>query len=136
MTAIDISIANRSGISLKNAKKIDSVHGLGGTVGGHLVTVKEFWLGGAIKDGINKGGFNIGITALLVLPFNANSEVLAVLGMNVIKEFKTTIDLQRKTKHTDGTILMEPTFDASDMTPADSFIPEQSRFGVWSNILS
>ena len=132
MTAIDVSIANRCGISLKNAKKIDNVHGLGGTVRGHLVTVKEFWLGGATKDGVNKGGLNIGVTALYVLPFNTNGEVFAVLGMNVIKEFVTTIDLQRKTKHTDGIILMEPAFDVNDITSTDSFAPEHSRFGLWS----
>jgi len=121
MTTIDVSIANRSGISLRDAKPI-AVHGVGGTVNGHLATINEFWV----------GDLNIGAVAAYVLPFDKNSEVQAVLGMNVIKEFKVTIDLLQRDADSEGTIFMEPTFDTNTIHNADTFISSQSRFGIWS----
>ena len=123
MTTIDMSIANRSGIQLSDTKAI-TVHGVGGTVSGYLTTIREFWL----------GDVNIGTISVHVIPFNENSEVQAVLGMNVIKEFRVTIDLKYKTEDSDGTIIMEPTFDLNAITHSSGFTPEHSRFGIWSAI--
>ena len=121
MTTIDTSIANRSGISLKNTEPV-KVHGVGGTIKGNVATVSELWL----------GDMNVGSLAVNVIQFNKDSEVLAVLGMNVIKEFRVQIDLQKKSKGNDGTIFLEPTFDINDITNEKSFFPNYSRFGVWS----
>jgi len=121
MTTIDIKIANRSGISLKNAESI-TTRGVGGTVKGYLVTIKEFWL----------GGLNIGTVAAHVIPFSIDSEVQAVLGMNILKGFKTTIDLLHKAEDGLGAIFLEPTFDLSDIDTLDTFMPKISRFGIWN----
>jgi len=121
MTTIDVKIANRSGISLKNVEKIKT-HGIGGMVDGYLVTIKEFWL----------GGLNIGAISAHVIPFNTDSEVQAVLGMNVLRGFRTTIDLLHKTDDGLGAIFLEPTFDINDIDKSDTFMPKTSRFGVWN----
>jgi len=121
MTTIDVSIANRAGISLKDAIPI-TTHGVGGSVGGHVVTIKEFWL----------GNLDLGTIAAHVIPFNKDSEVQAVLGMNVLKNFKTTIDLLHKTEGSDGAIFLEPTFDLAKIDTLDTFTLNESRFGIWS----
>jgi len=121
MTTIDVATANRSGISLKNAEKI-AIRGIGGTVQGHLITIKEFWL----------GGLNIGTIAAHVIPFSVDSEVQAVLGMNVLKGFKTTIDLLHKTEDGLGAIFLEPIFDINTIDTLDTFMPRTSRFGIWN----
>ena len=121
MTTIDVGIANRAGISLKNAEEI-AVRGIGGIVNGHLVTIKEFYL----------GGVNIGTIAAHVIPFSADSEVQAVIGMNVLRGFKTTIDLQHKTEDGSGAIFLEPTFDINDVDTPDTFMLKSSRFGIWN----
>jgi len=121
MTTIDVGIANRAGISLKNSEKI-AVRGIGGIVEGYLVIIKEFCL----------GGVNIGTIAAHVIPFSVDSEVQAVLGMNVLKGFRTTIDLLHKTDDGLGAIFLEPTFDMNDIDTPDTFMPKSSRFGIWS----
>ena len=121
MTTIDVSIANRAGISLKDAIPI-TTHGVGGSVSGYLVMVKEFWF----------GNLNLGTIAAHVIPFNKDSEVQAVLGMNVLKNFKTTIDLLHKADGSDGAIFLEPTFDLAKIDTLDTFTLNESRFGIWS----
>jgi len=120
MTTIDVKTANRSGISLKNAEKI-AVRGVGGIVTGHVVTINEFWL----------GGLNIGAIAAHVIPFSTDSEVQAVLGMNVLKCFRTTIDLLHKTDDGFGMILLEPTFNVNDIDNVDTLMTKTSRFSIW-----
>jgi len=75
---------------------------------------------------------NIGAISAHVIPFNPDSEVQAVLGMNVLKGFKTTIDLLHKTQNGLGAIFLEPTFDTNDIDTLDTFTPKTSRFGIWN----
>jgi len=118
MTTIDISIANRAGISIKGSEPI-TVHGADNRISGHLVIVKELWL----------GNLNLGAVAVHVIQFNPESEVQAVLGMNIIKEFKVTIDLLMKTADYDGTVFMSPTYDTTEISTLDTFDLKTSRFG-------
>ena len=119
MTTIGVKMANRSGIPLKNTESI-TTYGVGGIVKGHLVTIKEFWL----------GNLNLGAIAAHVIPFSVDSEVQAVLGMNVLKGFRTTIDLLHKTENGLGAIFLEPTFDINNIDTLDTFMPKVSRFGI------
>ena len=121
MTTIDVKTANRSGISLKNTEQI-KIRGVGGIVQGHLVTIKEFWL----------GNLNIGTISAHVIPFGVDSEVQAVIGMNVLKGFKITIDLLHETEDGLGAIFLDPTFDVNTIDTLDTFMPKISRFGIWN----
>jgi len=118
MTTIDMSIANRAGISIEGAEPI-TVRGADSRISGHLVIVKELWL----------GDLNLGAVAVHVIHFSPESEVQAVLGMNIIKEFKVTIDLLLKTANYDGTIIMSPTYDTTEISTLDTFDIKTSRFG-------
>ena len=122
MTAISVQAARRSGFSLNSADVV-YVKGIGGLIQGHCITVREFWL----------GSLNLGAASVYVLPFAENSDVQAVLGMNIIKEFITTIDLTKKNKFgSDGILLMFPAFDTNDIKTLDTFDSKNSRFGAWN----
>ena len=120
MTTIDVSVANRAGISTIGAEPI-TVRGADSRISGHLATVKEIWL----------GDLNLGAVAVHVIRFSPESEVQAVLGMNVLKEFRVTIDLIVKPADNDGTVYLSPTYEIAEISTVDTFNVNTSRFGRW-----
>jgi len=83
-------------------------------------------------------GYDIGPNTMHVIRFPENANTKAVLGMNVIRNFTTTIDI--KTREDEGydvtkpigTITLTPKFDLSDKPRLEDFMPDFHRFGVWS----
>ena len=77
------------------------------------------------------GSFNLGAVAVWVVDFSENMKSEAILGMNVIKNFNTSIiyddDSERK-----GRIILHPRFEPYDIKTADEFSYEYSRFGIWT----
>jgi len=121
MTAIDTSIALRCGYNLKNAREV-KVSGIGGSnIKAKQITIPDFKL----------GDIELGPVVVDVVDFPVNSNTSAVLGVNVIKEFKVIMDFQDKSIK-DGVIYLEPTFDTNDKMSADRFNPSASRFGIWN----
>ena len=121
MTAIDTSIALRCGYNLKNAKKVF----LSG-IGGSNIPAKQIIIPNFRLDGVELGPI---VTDVVDFPENSNTQ--AILGVNVIKEFKATMDFQNKSIK-NGVIYLEPTFDIKDKPPAERFNPSESRFGIWN----
>ena len=128
MTTIDETIIKRSGYSAKSAEKI-KVSGVGDAdIPGYRVTLFNLKL----------GGVELGPVLVDVISFPENGNIFAVLGMNIIKEFRTEADWQDKRYDTrggierDATIRLSPFFDVSDKVTYESFTPNSSRFGLWT----
>ncbi|MCL2037254.1 MAG: retroviral-like aspartic protease family protein [Oscillospiraceae bacterium] len=122
MTSIDTSVAKRAGVSLKDAPTV-KVGGIGGKKDARIVTVKEFWL----------GEVNLGAVSVHVIDFDEDCSAsgAGVLGMNIIRNFITTIDLDQSVDNSEGVISMKPLFEFCDTDRLESFNPAQSRFGLW-----
>ena len=124
MTTIDTSIAIRSGYSLTDAENV-VVSGVGdGAIPAKRIVLRDFKLGGIV----------IGPVMVDVLDFPINGNAFALLGMNIIKEFNVIAKFNDKRSapyKRDATIYLEPLYDLNDSVLFDSFIPMQSRFGVW-----
>lgn len=121
MTAIDTSIASRSGYSLKAAKEV-FVTGVGkSNIPAKRITLINFEL----------GGVELGPVQVDVLDFPKDSNTSAVLGMNIIKHFKIIADFDEKGHDgRDGTIWLRPKFDIKSKPSLESFT-ESSRFSDW-----
>ena len=80
---------------------------------------------------LKSGDFSFGAVAALVTDFSEDMRSDAVLGMNVIKNFNTSImfedDSFRK-----GVIKMQPRFPLDEIKQASEFNYEHSRFGIWN----
>ena len=124
MTAISTRVARRSGYSLKNGEDI-----LISGIGGGKVPAKRI-----IVHNFKLGGVELGPIAVDVVDFPEESNVSALLGMNIIKEFKVIADFKDKRPYPDGrdaTIILEPTFNTSNIQPLENFTINDSRFGIW-----
>ena len=58
----------------------------------------------------------------------------ALLGMNIIKEFKVIADFKDKRPYPDGrdaTVILEPAFDITSIPLLKDFTLTGSRFGIW-----
>ena len=121
MTAIDTAVILRLGYSLKNADEV-LVNGIGRSkIVAKRLTLLDFELGGVA----------LGPILVDVLDFPEDSNILAVLGMNVIKHFKVTADFDHRDEDgSDGTIWLEPKFDIFAKPTLESFAKD-SRFGDW-----
>ena len=124
MTTIDSSIAIRLGYGLSGAEKV-IVSGAGdGAISVSRIVLRD----------IRLGGVAIGPVMVDVIDFPVNGNAFALLGMNVIKEFKVTANFKDKRPapdKRDATILLDPLYDMNDKVSVDSFQPMHSRFGVW-----
>ena len=124
MTTIDTSIAKRSGYDLENAEDV-IVSGAGdGAISAKRILLRDLKL----------GRVGIGPVLVDVIDFPINGNAFALLGMNVIREFKVTANFKDKRPapdKRDATIFLEPLYDLNDTVLFDSFLPAQSRFGVW-----
>jgi len=125
MTTIDTTIAIRAGYSLDNAEEI-YVSGIGNA----RILAKRI-----VVLSIKLGETELGPVSVDVVDFPVDSNIFAVLGMNVIKEFKVIADFKDKRSapdKRDATIFLDPTFDASCKPSLNSFFPYESRFGIWA----
>jgi len=124
MTTIDTSIAIRAGYNLKNAADV-FVSGIGNAkILAKRIVVNNFKLNDT----------ELGPVSMDVIDFPVPGNIYAVLGMNIIKEFKVIADFKDKRPkpdNRDATIFLEPAFDVNDKPSCDNFIPSESRFGIW-----
>ena len=125
MTTISTKIARRAGYNLKNAENINV-----SAIGNSKIPAKRITVVNLVLDETE-----LGPVCVDVVDFPEESSILAVLGMNVIKEFKVIADFKNsrpKPDRRDATIYLEPTFDVSDKLSFENFLPAESRFGIWT----
>ena len=126
MTSIDTSIAKRLGIKLFDVE--DSIiTGVGsGSIPAKHVILPGFRLGNY---------FELGPVLVNVFDFPVEMATPALLGLNIIKEFKISIDFTDKRivgiDRRDATIFMEPNFDSINKPTFTQFDKNSSRFGLW-----
>jgi len=83
-------------------------------------------------------GYDIGPNTVHIIKFPENASTKAVLGMNVIRNFRTFIDIKTRddedydvTKPI-GMITLTPKFNLADKPTLEDFMPKIHRFGLWS----
>ena len=79
-------------------------------------------------------GIELGPIVVDAIDFPEESNVSALLGMNIIKEFKIFADFKDKRPYPDGrdaTINLDPTFDIKNKPIFENFSLNNSRFGMW-----
>ena len=123
ITTIDTATIRRSGYNLKGVEEV-SVAGIGS---GKTLAKK------IILNSLRLGGFDLGPVLIYAVDFPEEINTPALLGMNIIKEFKVTADFQdRRSDGRDATIYLNPAFDINNRPSFEQFIPSSSRFGVWA----
>jgi len=128
MTTVDENIATRWGYKWQDGEDT-TVGGIGNaTLPAKIITVPTLIL----------DGYDVGPNTLNVLKFPENANTKAVLGMNVIRNFKTLIDIKTR-EHAGydvtkpiGMITMTPKFNLDDKPTLDDFMPRLHRFGIWN----
>ena len=126
MTAIDEEIATRWGYKWKDGKDT-TVAGIGNAA----MPAKMIIIPSLILD-----GYDIGPNSLHVIKFPEDANTKAVLGMNVIRNFKTTIDIKmREDEDYDvtkpiGLITLTPKFAMNDKPKLEDFLPNNTS--VWN----
>jgi hypothetical protein len=126
MTTLDVSLVKRAGYSLSDARET-TVTG----IGKDDIPCKQI-----VIPHLVLGGYDVGAVFVSVIEFSEKSNTSAVLGMNVIRYFKTIIDIDIEKEHDfekpNGQITLIPKFDITEKPSFDNFIPATSRFGIWS----
>jgi len=128
MTAIDESIATRLGYKWQDGE--DTI--VGG-IGNSALPAKIISVPMLVLD-----CYDVGPNAMHVIKFPEDASTKAVLGMNVIRNFKTLIDI--KTQEDEGfdatkpigMITLTPKFNIADKPALDDFMPKIHRFGIWN----
>ena len=77
----------------------------------------------------NDGG-TLGAISIFVVDFSEDIKSDAVLGMNLIKHFNTSIIFD-ESSHQKGVIKLHPRFSLDEIKRADDFDYQYSRFGIW-----
>jgi len=128
MTTIDESIATRLGYTWHDGEDTTV-----GGIGNAILPAKIITVPALILD-----GYDIGPNTMHVIKFPENANTKAVLGMNVIRNFKTLIDIKTRedgdydvTKPI-GMITLTPKFTLTERPAIKDFMPQVHRFGVWS----
>ena len=125
MTTISTKIARRAGYCITDAEDI-YVSGIGNArIPAKRIIVANFMLAET----------ELGPISADVVEFPEESNISAVLGMNVIKEFKVIADFKDKRPKPDkrdATIFLEPAFNVNSIPAFENFIPSESRFGIWT----
>jgi len=130
MTAIDENIATRLGYKWQ-----DGDDATVGGIGNAALPAKVITVPALILD-----GYDIGPNTLHVIRFPKNASTMAVLGMNVIRNFKALIDIKtRDDEDYDvskpiGMITLTPKFDLNDKPTLEDYMPKIHRFGLWNII--
>ena len=128
MTAIDENIATRWGYKWQDGEDT-TVGGIGNaSLPAKIITIPTLIL----------DGYDIGPNSINVLKFPEDANTKAVLGMNVIRNFKTVIDIKtRRDEGYDvtkpiGIIILTPKFNPNDKPTLEDFMPKIHRFGIWN----
>jgi hypothetical protein len=77
------------------------------------------------------GDFSFGAITTLVTDFSEDMRSDAVLGMNVIKNFDTSIIFNENSLKK-VIIKLTPRFSLNEIKTVDDFNYEYSRFGIWN----
>ena len=77
------------------------------------------------------GDFEFGAITAVVSDFSGNVSSHAILGMNVIKYFNTTIEFNENIE-LKGIITMRPRFNTDEIKTTENFNYEYSRFGLYN----
>ena len=122
ITTIDTATIRRAGYKLKGVEEV-SVAGIGsGKTPAKKIILNNFRL----------GGFDLGPVLVYAVDFPDEINTGALLGMNIIKEFKVTADFQdKRSDGRDATIYLDPAFDIDEKPNFDQFNLSGSRFGNW-----
>ena len=96
-----------------------------GSVGG----TKEAYY--SVIPDLKFGDFSFGAIAALVIDFSEDIKSDAVLGMNLIKHFNTSIIFEEGSQQK-GIIKLQPRFSLDEIKTADDFDYQYSRFGIWN----
>ena len=122
ITTIDTKIIRRAGYSMKSAEET-----IVAGIGDGRTPAKKI-----VLDSLKLGGFDLGPVLVYVVDFPDEVSTPALLGMNVIKEFKVIADFKdKKPDGRDATIYLEPSFNIDDKLNFSDFIISKSRFGSW-----
>ena len=121
MTVIDISTLRRAGYNVNKGNDAEF-----DVVGRNGVPAKEILLKGLELGGRNDQRIILG-PVLVYATDMSDTNTSAVLGLNVIREFKSRIIFGK-----DSFIELEPTFDESELVRFEEFQRTESRFGLWS----
>jgi len=121
MTVVDSSLLSRAGYDL-NTPDYASVNAVGvSNIPAKAVLIKNL----SFVD-INGSTIPIGPVMAYAIDMS-EGYVSGVIGLNVIREFETSIKFGRPT-----VIELSPTFDMSKLVVYDEFLPTESRFGEWT----
>ena len=122
MTSVDSFTLIRAGYDIA-AGKSTSVD----TVGHSGVPAKEIVLRGLEFEDISGARVQLGPVLVHAIDMSKTYTV-GVLGLNVIREFKTRIEFGMPT-----IIELVPTFDLGVIEKFETYQPDCSRFGLWSS---
>ena len=121
MTSVDTQVLSRAGYDVKSGK-VTYVD----TVGRKGIPAHEILLRGLELGDIGCPRLLLGPVLVYAVDMSDTPETTGVLGLNVIREFMTTITFGNPT-----IITLKPSFDIHSLEMFDAFIPESSRFGLW-----
>ena len=102
-------------------EKITTVNSIGGSKNAKYAVIPDLKI----------GDFCFGPITALVVKFPESMTSHAILGMNVIKNFDTSIIFDEESL-TKGLIKMQPRFSLDEIKTADTFDYQYSRFGIWN----
>jgi hypothetical protein len=121
MTSVDSVALSRAGYDIK-AGKITHID----TVGRKAIPAREIVLRGLELGDVGAPRLSLGPVLVYAVDMSDTPETVGVIGLNIIKEFTTTIFFG------DPTIIkLIPTFDVSEPLRYGDFLSESSRFGLW-----
>jgi len=121
MTVIDSNTLRRAGYNVN--KGIDAEFDV---VGRDSVPAKEVLLKGLELGGKDDQRISLG-PVLVYATDMSDTNTSAVLGLNVIREFKTIISFGKETF-----VELVPMYDESKTVSFDDFLRTESRFGLWA----
>jgi len=121
MTTIDSKTLLRAGYNISKGRDAELA-----VVGRSSVPAKEILVKGLDLVDINDQLFPLG-PVLVYATDMSDTETVAVLGLNIIREFETRIRFGNKT-----IVELIPQYDMNQLTEYDNFLRAESRFGIWA----
>ena len=121
MTVIDSGTLIRAGYNVNKGNNAEF-----DVVGRNRVPAKEVLLKGLELGDKNSQRISLG-PVLVYATDMSYTNTSAVLGLNVIREFKTRLVFGK-----DSYIELEPMFEEGNLVQVESFQRTESRFGIWS----
>jgi len=121
MTVIHDKALLRVGYNVNKAENASFNVVGGGNVSAKEILLKNFALVDYKGNCIQLGPIIVYATDM------TNMDTSAVLGLNVIREFETSIKFGKQTF-----IELTPTFDINNPVKYENFLQNESRFGIWA----